>query len=119
MEDKKVYYSGNADSDPTNLDQKGYFKKHKNRLESESGISYKERSTPYHVPQFDLIEFLDKECRTRMNFDDKKSGYYHLYYIRLSELKRKAKNSVFLSILLEAYLNNDLAEQIDKHYFCS
>ena len=119
MKDTRVYYIQNADSDPTNLDKKGYFLKYKNKLKEEGGIIYQERENNYHVAQFDLVDFLDKESRTRLTFESDKSGYYKYYSISLSELKNKAKGSVFLIILLEAYKNNHLAEQIGKYYFCN
>jgi hypothetical protein len=119
MEDTRVYYTYNADSDPTNLDKRGYFLKYKDELERESGIIYKERTSIYHVPQYDLTNFLDRECRRRLTFEKDKSGYYCIYSIKLNELQSKAKDSVFLTILLEAYKNNHLAEQIEEYYFCN
>ena len=118
MKDVKVYYVMNADSDPTNLDKRGYFLKYKNKLEDESGITYQERTSTYHVPQSDLVDFLDKECRSRLIFEKDKSDYHNIFSIELNELQSKAKDSVFLTILLEAYQNNNLANQIDKYYFC-
>lgn len=108
MKDEKVYYTFNADCDPRHLDKCGYFSKHRTRLESESGILYKDRTTEFHVPQGDLTRFLDTECGIHLTYERELSNYYKIYSISLAVLQRNANDSVFLTILLEAYNDKNL-----------
>ena len=118
---EKVYYLNNADGDPTNLDRKGYFYKHKDKIEKQTGIVLKKRGADAtHIPQDELMIFLGGECDKYLSYcDEKSNNYCHYYYIDIEVLKKEKQKSIFLEIILEAYLSKDLSSQIGKVYFCS
>ena len=114
-----VSYLMNADGDPTNFARKGYLLKHKVRLEKEGGFKLEDREKDAtHIPQWEVIKFFDDQCRKHLTECKESGWYYHRYCIELADLQSKSESSVFLTILLDAYQNNDLSKQVGIDNFC-
>lgn len=112
MSNQKVYYWFNADCDPLHLSSKGYIDKYKSKLSSLSDSELAQES------YIGLIRYFDNECRKYLQLDKNGSWYYHCHSIDLQTLKEIKGKSVFLEILLDAYLNGDLlSQQVGHHLY--
>ena len=89
----------------------GYFDKYQKEFKNEHGILIEKRTTPHHVPQYDLVKFLDKEVRRLFEFIEGSGCYDLVYTIGLEELKELSKDNLFAKMILEAHGNNHLMQQ--------